>query len=221
MVPPLFVLPPQGQFGYSVSFMFYTNFRAICSVSVMPLYFDMDCIESVDCFSFSVTQLCPTLCNPMDLACQAFLSMEFSRQDRLFWVVWTFFFFGCAGSQLQHTRSSVFVAAFRILVVACDLLVAACGIQFPVQGSNPGTLHWEHEVLATGPPKKSWYGHFLYNLIYVIYFWLCRVFVASWAFLQLQQAEAALKLQWLLLWSMNSGAHRLQYLQHMGSIWTF
>ena len=34
-------------------------------------------------------------------------------------------------------------------------LVAACGIYFPNQGSNPGPLHWEHRVLATGPPGKS------------------------------------------------------------------
>ena len=32
-----------------------------------------------------------------------------------------------------------------------DLLVAACGIKFPDQGSNPGPLHWKSGVLATGP----------------------------------------------------------------------
>ena len=41
------------------------------------------------------------------------------------------------------------------LVVACKLLVAACGIRFPDQGSNPGSLHWECGVLAIGPPGKS------------------------------------------------------------------
>ena len=34
-------------------------------------------------------------------------------------------------------------------------LAAACGIKFPDQGLNPGTLHWEHRVLAAGPPGKS------------------------------------------------------------------
>ena len=38
-------------------------------------------------------------------------------------------------------------------------LVAPCGIQFPDQGLNPGPLHWERRVLATGPPRKS--QHFL------------------------------------------------------------
>ena len=38
---------------------------------------------------------------------------------------------------------------------ACKLLVAACGIYLPDWGSNLGPLHWEHEVLATGPPGKS------------------------------------------------------------------
>ena len=36
-------------------------------------------------------------------------------------------------------------------------LVAACGIQFPDQGLNPGTctVHWELRVPALGPPGKS------------------------------------------------------------------
>ena len=33
------------------------------------------------CVCVLVTQLCPTLCNPMDLVHQAPLSMEFSRQE--------------------------------------------------------------------------------------------------------------------------------------------
>ena len=37
----------------------------------------------------------------------------------------------------------------------CQVLVAARRIWFPDQGSNPGPLHWEHGVLATGPPGKS------------------------------------------------------------------
>ena len=41
------------------------------------------------------------------------------------------------------------------LLVACELLSAACGIEFPDQGSNLGPLHWECGVLATGPPGKS------------------------------------------------------------------
>ena len=36
-----------------------------------------------------------------------------------------------------------------------NLLVAPCGIKFPEQGPNLGPLHWEHEVLAAGPPGKS------------------------------------------------------------------
>ena len=34
-------------------------------------------------------------------------------------------------------------------------LSSACGIQFPDQALNPGPLHWERGVLATGPPGKS------------------------------------------------------------------
>ena len=42
-----------------------------------------------------------------------------------------------------------------------QVLVAACGIQFPDQGLNPSPLHWELGVLATGPPGKSLFLHFL------------------------------------------------------------
>ena len=38
--------------------------------------------------------------------------------------------------------------------MAYKLLVAACGIYFPDQGLNPGPLHWDSRVLATGPPGK-------------------------------------------------------------------
>ena len=51
-----------------------------------------------------------------------------------FFLFFKYFFLhlGCAGSQLWR----------------------ACGIQFPLQGSNPGPLHWECGVLPTGPPGK-------------------------------------------------------------------
>ena len=41
------------------------------------------------------------------------------------------------------------------LVASCELLGAASGIWFPGQALNPGPLHWEHGVLASGPPGKS------------------------------------------------------------------
>ena len=47
------------------------------------------------------------------------------------------------------------------LVAPCELWVAACGIWFPDQGSNPGPLHWERVFLATGPPGKSQITYFI------------------------------------------------------------
>ena len=49
------------------------------------------------------------------------------------------YLFDCTRSWLWHKES----------------LVAACGIWLPDQGSNPGALHWEHGVSATGRPGKS------------------------------------------------------------------
>ena len=46
--------------------------------------------------------------------------------------------------------------ACRILVAAQEPSVAACGIQFPDQGSNPGSpALGVRGVLGTGPPGKS------------------------------------------------------------------
>ena len=63
----------------------------------------------------------------------------------------------------------VLLAAHGIFVVACGsffflffsrgMRTLSCGMHAgsssPNQGSNPGPLHWEHEVLPTGPPGKS------------------------------------------------------------------
>ena len=56
----------------------------------------------------------------------------------------------CVTRELQSSLSHV-----GSLVVARGLVVVARGVQLPDQGSNPGPLHWEHRVLATGPPGKS------------------------------------------------------------------
>ena len=58
------------------------------------------------------------------------------------------YLFVCSRSQMQHVGSLAFISA-------CELLVAACRIQFPDQGSNLSPLHWQHGVLATGPQGKS------------------------------------------------------------------
>ena len=44
----------------------------------------------------------------------------------------------------------------QLLIMACELLVAACGIDpiNPDQGLILGSLHLEHGALATGPPVQ-------------------------------------------------------------------
>ena len=42
-----------------------------------------------------------------------------------------------------------------LFIWLCWVLVVACGIWFPDQGWDPGTLHWKRGVWATGPPGKS------------------------------------------------------------------
>ena len=71
----------------------------------------------------------------------------------LFFLLLLIIYFGCARSQLRLVGSSLRHAG--ALVVACRLLVVACGIQFPDQGWNLGPLHWERRVLPTGSSGKS------------------------------------------------------------------
>ena len=51
------------------------------------------------------------------------------------------------------THSSIFFL-FIIFIWLHQVLVEEHGIYFN-QGPNPGPLHWEHGVLATGLPGKS------------------------------------------------------------------
>jgi len=59
-----------------------------------------------------------------------------------------------SGFYLFNIFLIIYLAA-QVLVVACKLLVATCGIYFPDQGSNQCLLHWESRILATGPPERS------------------------------------------------------------------
>ena len=58
-----------------------------------------------------------------------------------------FIYLSVPGLSCSTWGSLILVAAFKFLVVACE-------VSFPDQGSNQSPLHWEHGVLATGPPGK-------------------------------------------------------------------
>ena len=61
----------------------------------------------------------------------------------------------------KYLFAQVLVAAHRIScraassVAVWEILVVAHALWFPDQGLNPRLLHWEHDVLATGPPSDS------------------------------------------------------------------
>ena len=61
----------------------------------------------------------------------------------------------------KYLFAQVLVAAHRIScraassVAVWEILVVARALWFPDQGLNPRLLHWEHDVLATGPPSDS------------------------------------------------------------------
>ena len=104
------------------------------------------------CNSFLVTQARPiqhgwSLHSGLNARCEAHWR-SFQRVATVFSLKKKNYLFGLAGSQLGHIGSLIFT-------VALGLLAVAYGIQFTGEGSNPGPPHWEHGVLATGPPGKS------------------------------------------------------------------
>ena len=64
---------------------------------------------------------------------------------------------------------------FYLFIWLLWVLVVAYGIQLPDQGWNPGPLHWELRVLATGPPEKS---------LFVVYI-LMKISLSIWKLEQL------------------------------------
>ena len=55
-----------------------------------------------------------------------------------------------------YLKKNLFIQLHQVLTAASEVLVAACGIQFRDQGSNPGPLHQKQGVLATGPPGSPY-----------------------------------------------------------------
>ena len=72
---------------------------------------------------------------------------HFVHQFFFFFFFFCLFIWLCWVSVVAHWISPIFVGAYGIF--------AAQGIWFPDQGLSLGPLHWEHGVLATGPPGKS------------------------------------------------------------------
>ena len=65
-----------------------------------------------------------------------------------------FFFFFLIFIYLTAPGQINKISACGIFVVACEFLAEACRSLLPDQGLNLGLLHWEHRVLAIGPPDK-------------------------------------------------------------------
>ena len=83
---------------------------------------------------------------------------EKREQKELYWLHSTAW--KKASGQKKYPPKKIFFKfryffAGLFLIWLCQVLVVAYGSQFPDQGSNPGPLHWEHGVSATGPPGKS------------------------------------------------------------------
>jgi len=116
---------------------------------------------------------------------------------------------GCSHSGLAHlalpfsfatTHISLCLhsSSFKRRIIYVAALGLSCGLKdlVPDQGSNPGPLHWEHRVLATGPPGKSQIRH---HLALSLSFPHHLYFAMSWFQLFLLMA-------FLLLLSLNSNS---------------
>ena len=100
-------------------------------------------------------QLCPTLLKPMDWSPpvsppHGIFHARILGINIYIYIYIFFFFFNLAVLDLSWGKQDL-----RSLVAACQLLIVACGIWLPDQGSNLGPLHWKHGTLATGSPGKA------------------------------------------------------------------
>ena len=84
-------------------------------------------------------------------------------QDAFFFrvVIFIFINFFFLHSTFKFLNFILFIYLFRLH----QLLVVACGIQFPNQGSNLGPLYWEWRVLPTGLPGKPLNDFFNWSIV--------------------------------------------------------
>ena len=76
---------------------------------------------------------------------------------------------GLSSSTYYRSSAAAHIIDLQLqLVAACKLLVMACKIYFPEQGSNLGSLLWEFRVLATEPPGKSHPHTFFFTYVSLV-----------------------------------------------------
>ena len=94
----------------------------------------------------------------------------FSLPSFLIYLFFNIYLFGCAGSQLWHAR--YLLRHVGSLVAACELLVAARGIQFSDQGSNLRPPAESQPLDHQGSPLLCLFLTFLSVSIYSIFSYL-------------------------------------------------
>ena len=82
------------------------------------------------------------------------------------------------------------VAAWGTFDLRCsmqDLSVVTFRLYFPAQRLNPGSLHWEHGVLATGPLGKSWHPDCVKDFFLIEVFLIYNVLISA-----IQQSDSVI-----------------------------
>ena len=86
--------------------------------------------------------------------------------------------FDCARSQLRHTGSVIFTEACGSFSCGMRSLHCSKWDLVPRSGIKSSPLHWEHRVLATGLPGRSWLTSFCYFLSYTM---INMIVTKSWS----------------------------------------
>ena len=86
--------------------------------------------------------------------------------------------FDCARSQLRHTGPVIFIETCESF--SCGMRTLSCSKWdlVPRSGIKSSPLHWEHRVLATGPPGRSRWTSFCY---FVSYTMINMIVTKSWS----------------------------------------
>ena len=104
---------------------------------------------------YSVIKLCPALCDTMDCSAPGFLVLHHLLEFALSWWCYRLYLFFKIFLYLGAQGLSFGTWDLHSSLQDVGSLVATCGSSSLTGESNPGLLHWEHRVLATGTPVKS------------------------------------------------------------------
>lgn len=107
------------------------------------VFFLIDLLPFASCHPWVIALYVERVCSWVSMIWAECIYSIFPRILTMYFGVYVNFFF-------FPKKKIIYIYLFYLLTWLHQILVASCGIQFPDQELNPGSLHCEQGVLATG-----------------------------------------------------------------------